>query len=87
MEAAFLYSTSRPVSRRLPGQVNVVAQSRAALQGQRHGEHPEDSVHGPSFPQSLVQRLHVDAAGDEVGQQQQEVERLETWESNSGRRV
>lgn len=66
----------------LPGQVNVVAQSRAALQGQRHGEHPKDGVHGPSFPQRLVQRLHVDTAGDKVGQQQQKVECLETCESN-----
>lgn len=58
--------------------MNVVAQSGTALQGQDHGEHSEDRVHGPSFPQSLVQRLHIDTAGDEVGQQQQEVECLET---------
>lgn len=34
-------------------------------------------MHGSSFPQSLVQRLDVDAAGDEVGQQQEEVKTVE----------
>lgn len=67
----------------LPGQVDVVAQSGASLQRQRGGQHFEDGVHGPSFPQSLVQRLDVDAAGDEVGQQQEEVKTLETWETES----
>lgn len=36
-------------------------------------------MHGSSLPQSLVQRLDVDAAGYEVGQQQEEVKTLQTW--------
>lgn len=63
----------------LPGQVDVVAESRAALQCQRRGEHSQDRVHGPSFLQGLVQWLGVDAAGYEVGQQQEEVKTLEAW--------
>lgn len=38
-------------------------------------------MHGTSFPQSLVQRLDVDTAGYEVGQQEEEVKTVETWES------
>lgn len=60
--------------------MDVVAEGGAALQGQRRGQHFEDGVHGTSFPQSLVQRPEVDAAGDEVGQQKEEVEAVETWE-------
>lgn len=60
-----------------PGQVDVVAESGAALQCQGRGKHSENSVHGPPFLQGLVQRLGVDAAGNEVGQQQKEVESLE----------
>lgn len=58
--------------------MDVVAQSWAALQRQRCGQDFEDCVHGASFPQSLVQRLDVDTAGYKVGQQQQEVETVET---------
>lgn len=60
--------------------MDVVAKSGASLQCQRCGQHFEDGVHGPSFPQSLVQRLDVDTAGYEVGQQQEEVKTLEAWE-------
>lgn len=60
--------------------MDVVAKSGASLQCQRCGQHFEDGVHGPPFPQSLVQRLDVDTAGYEVGQQQEEVKTLETWE-------
>lgn len=59
--------------------MDVVAKSGASLQCQRCGQHFEDGVHGPSFPQSLVQRLDVDTAGYEVGQQQEEVKTLEAW--------
>lgn len=58
--------------------MDVVAERGAALQRQGRGEHPENSVHGPPFLQGLVQRLGIDAAGNEVGQQQEEVESLET---------
>lgn len=61
--------------------MDVVAESGAALQCQRCGQHSEDSVHGPSFLQSLVQRLDVDTAGDEVSQQQEEVKALEACET------
>lgn len=59
--------------------MDVVAESRAALQRQRRGEHSQDCVHGPSLLQGLVQRLGIDAAGYEVGQQQEEVKTLEAW--------
>lgn len=63
--------------------MDVVAEGGASLKRQRGGQHFEDGVHGAAFPQSLVQRLDVDAAGDEVGHQQEEVESLETWEWES----
>lgn len=49
--------------------MDVVAEGRAALQSQGHGQHLEDRVHGAPFLQRLIQRLEVDAAGDEVGEQ------------------
>lgn len=66
--------------------MDVAAEGGADLQRQRHGEHFEHGVHGASLPQSLVQRLEVDAAGDEVGQQQEEVEAVEAWGTEGERR-
>lgn len=59
--------------------MDVAAEGGDALQSQRGGQDPEDGAHGPPLPQRLQQRPHVDAAGDEVGEQQQEVEAEQSW--------
>lgn len=61
----------------LPGHVDVVAEGGAALQSQGRGQHLEDHLHGAPFLQRLIQRLEVDAAGDEVGEQKEEVETVQ----------
>lgn len=69
----------------LPGQVDVAAERRAALQSQHGAQHSEDGVHRAAFLQSLLQRLEVNTARYEVGQQQEEVKGVETWERENRR--
>ena len=66
-----------------PGQVEVVAEGGASLEGQCCREHLQGRVHGPPLPQGLEEGLDVHAARHEVGQQQQAVEAVEPWGQRS----
>ena len=69
------YRIKTPLS---PGHVDVVKEHWHPLQQEGDREHFQHSVHGATFIQGLPQWLDVDAGCNEVCQNQQKVEAVET---------